>query len=217
MKKSVLTLIVALVAVLACSAATPSKIFFVVQGSFTTIDNARAANENDAPIYKFTSGGKTMYRICPACFYSKTDAQAYARGFKQAFNVDAWVASNNGPALCVTDNEDPLTIPIRHIAPSTTVYYIVGGSFSSIDEARKYNATCPDGLEGTVIECRVNGKKMYRVAVSCYASKADAQKQVEIINALYNRGFWVCANKGLAPVAVYGVSLAGRLIWLSPM
>lgn len=66
------------------------------------------------------------------------------------------------------------------------VYYVVVGSFESLQEARSYNANGPGDCDcGNVFEAIANGKRVYRVCTSCYYSKAKALQNVN-----ETKGFW---------------------------
>lgn len=210
--KKLLLAIAFIAASLVCNAG--DKVYYVVTGSYSTLENAGKNNEGDAPIYEVEAGGKTVYRVCPVSFYNAADAKEYARGMKQALNVDAWVSPCDGLAKCVWASDMDELAPLKDCPKSTTLYYVVGGSYSSLENAKQHNTNCPDGLEGSVLETTVKGKKAYRVALGCYRSKAEAQKSAREKNDLYGTSFWVWPCKGRARVAHYGVSLRGTLIWL---
>ncbi|MCQ2289586.1 MAG: hypothetical protein MJZ74_10890 [Muribaculaceae bacterium] len=85
-------------------------IYYVVVGSFTDYNKA-VFFANNAPcdvehgnVYKTTVNGKTYYRVCDSCYYSKARAQKRAREIKNDTSfetIDAWVWANQGLAKCV--------------------------------------------------------------------------------------------------------------------
>ncbi len=214
MKQTILALIMLLASMMTSNAA--NKVYYVVQGSYSSLEKATDANELEAPIYEVTTNGKTVYRLCPACFYSKEDAQEYARAVKQALGKDAWVSTCNGLEKCVYGSDMNDVTPMKATPKSTTIYYVVGGSYSSLAAAREYNKKCPDSLEATIIKSTVKGKTMYRAVVGCYLDKDEAHKDANLINENYKTDFWVLPSKGRAKVAEYGVNLRGSIIWLDP-
>lgn len=69
---------------------------------------------------------------------------------------------------------------------SQTVYYVVVGSFESLQEARNYNNNGPfDVVCGSIYKATVNGKTVYRVCAGVFNSKAKAQKKVKEVNWIY--------------------------------
>lgn len=70
--------------------------YYVVAGSYSSVDEAKkAAGSSDlfagSRVYKTVKDGKTVYRLCPFEFSSKSDADRWARDIKNSFKIDAWV------------------------------------------------------------------------------------------------------------------------------
>lgn len=100
---------------------------------------------------------------------------------------------------------------------SKTVYYVVMGSYSSLEGAKEATFNAPDGLESPVYEAKVNGKTYYRICVSCYYSKAKAEAEVKFLKEYYGDGFWIWPSKGLAKCVYCPYGLSGeRLTPLKP-
>lgn len=96
-----------------------------------------------------------------------------------------------------------LCFPLRGMCalggkPVQTVYYVVAGSYSTLEEAKQYNYSCPDGLEGNIYSAKVNGKTVYRVCIGIYRRKADAQKYATSTHQYTGKSYWVWTSKGLA-------------------
>lgn len=75
-------------------------VYYVVQASYSTLAQAREHNAHTVEwgelyIYKARANGKTVYRMCSACFYSKSAAQAEAR------KNGGWVWPSSGLARFV--------------------------------------------------------------------------------------------------------------------
>lgn len=98
----------------------------------------------------------------------------------------------------------------------STVYYVVLGSYQSLDNAKEHNVKCPDGLEASIVEVTVNGKACYRAVCDCLYSKAQAQKMARDINEHYKINAWVWPSKTRAKVVLAGTALSGEPITLSP-
>lgn len=87
-------------------------IYYVVVGSFSSLSEA-STFANNAPcdtewgnIYKATKDGKTLYRVCTGCYYSKAKAQQqvnektrFAREW--GLGIKPWIWANKGQAKCV--------------------------------------------------------------------------------------------------------------------
>lgn len=87
-------------------------IYYVVVGSFTDLNKAKRFNAS-APydtdwcgVYATTSNGRTLYRVCANCYYSKARAQNAAREIKRTDKIDAWVWANKGTARCIVGYYD---------------------------------------------------------------------------------------------------------------
>ncbi len=80
-----------------------------------------------------------------------------------------------------------------------TVYYIVCGSYSSLNEAIKQSEQMSEVVFYPVYKTTVNGKAVYRLCCQCYYSKADAEKDLEgILSGFKGDDWWIWPSKGLA-------------------
>jgi len=85
-----------------------------------------------------------------------------------------------------------------------TIYYVVVGSFDSLQKAKDFNNNGPaDTVFGNVYKCTANGKTVYRVCSGCFYNKAKAQKEARELHDIYKEigwdvNAWVYPNKGLA-------------------
>lgn len=90
--------------------------YYVVNGSYSSLAEAREYNRNcpdfqECWIYKARANGKTVYRMCEACFTSRSKAQAYIRELQSnsvygARYANAWIWPSNGLAQCVEGPPD---------------------------------------------------------------------------------------------------------------
>lgn len=80
-----------------------------------------------------------------------------------------------------------------------TVYYIVCGSYSSLDKAIKYSEEMSEVMFYEVFKTTVKGKTVYRVCCDCYYSKDDAQKDLDgFYSGFKGSDWWIWPSKGLA-------------------
>lgn len=118
-------MLVALVSVMAAftadaarrTAKKPSKVYYLVCGSYSSLEKAKEASEFMSevlyyPVYKTTVKGKTVYRLCCECYYSKKKAQARARELMgMNFSDSIWVWESNSLANCVYVPQSPADEP----------------------------------------------------------------------------------------------------------
>ena len=94
-----------------------AKVYYLVCGSYSSLDKAKEASEFMSevlfyPVYKTTVKGKTVYRLCCECYYSKKKAQARARELMgMNFSDSIWVWESNGLAKCVYVPQSPADEP----------------------------------------------------------------------------------------------------------
>lgn len=80
-----------------------------------------------------------------------------------------------------------------------TVYYIVCGSYSSLNKAIEHSEQMSEVLFYPVYKATVNGKTVYRVCCECYYNKADAEKDLDgFLSAFKGDDWWIWPSKGLA-------------------
>ena len=80
-----------------------------------------------------------------------------------------------------------------------TVYYIVCGSYSSLDKAIKHSEEMSEVVFYSVYKATVKGKTVYRLCCECYYNKADAQKDLDgFFSSFKNDNWWIWPSKGLA-------------------
>ena len=80
-----------------------------------------------------------------------------------------------------------------------TVYYIVCGSYPTLDEAIEHAEEMSEVLSYQVYKTTVDGVAAYRLCCQCYYSKADAQKDLNgIFSSFKGDDWWIWPSKGLA-------------------
>lgn len=80
-----------------------------------------------------------------------------------------------------------------------TVYYIVCGSYSSLDKAIKQSEMMSEVVFYHVYKATVNGKAVYRLCCQCYYNESDAKKDLNGIFAGFKGDdWWIWPSKGLA-------------------
>lgn len=111
MKKLLFALIMMLTAAFACKAAPQSSqgstVYYIVMGSYSKLSSAQSYNYScpdglEGSVVMANVNGKTMYRICTDCFYSKKRAQEAARNIRNLYGRDAWVWPCNVRARIVS-------------------------------------------------------------------------------------------------------------------
>ena len=82
---------------------------------------------------------------------------------------------------------------------SRTVYYIVCGSYPTLEEAIDHAEEMSEVVFYNVYKATANGQVTYRLCCQCYYSKADAQKDLNgIFSGFKNSDWWVWPSQGLA-------------------
>lgn len=80
-----------------------------------------------------------------------------------------------------------------------TVYYIVCGSYSSLDNAIEHSEQMSEVLFYNVYKTTVNGKTVYRLCCQCYYKEADAKKDLNgILSGFKGDDWWIWPSRGLA-------------------
>ncbi len=95
------------------------------------------------------------------------------------------------------------------------VYYIVLGSYSSLQAAQGFNYACADGLESWIYKTTVNRKTVYRVCYSCHSTKAKAMQALkDMKDSPYGdtwfKGAWIWPSRGLAQCVFCPVNMEGK-------
>ena len=98
-------------------ASKKQAVYYLVCASFNTLEEAVKASENMSevlfyPVYKATVKGRTVYRLCCECYYSKEKAQKRCSELgPMTFSNDIWVWKSNGTAQCVYVPQSPADEP----------------------------------------------------------------------------------------------------------
>ena len=80
-----------------------------------------------------------------------------------------------------------------------TVYYIVCGSYSTLEQAKKQSEMMSEVLFYPVYKTTAKGKTVYRLCCQCYYNLADAQKDLNGFLSGFSGGdWWIWPSKGLA-------------------
>lgn len=89
--------------------------------------------------------------------------------------------------------------PAKRTRSTRNVYYIVCGSYSSLDDAIRQSENMSEVLFYPVYKAKVNGKTVYRLCCECYYNKADAEKDLNgILSGFKADDWWIWQSKGLA-------------------
>jgi hypothetical protein len=91
------------------------------------------------------------------------------------------------------------TIHAKTMKKMRTVYYIVCGSYTSLNAAIKQSEAMSEVVFYPVYKTKVNGKTVYRLCCECYYSREDAQKDLDgILSGFKGDDWWIWPSKGLA-------------------
>lgn len=83
-------------------------------------------------------------------------------------------------------------------------YYIVCGSYSSLEEAIKHCDEMSEVVFYEVFEAMVEGKTVYRVCCDCYTNRDDAEKDLEgIYSSFKSDDWWIWTKKNKPAKCVY--------------
>ncbi len=177
--------------------ASAAKVYYVVAGSYSSQSGAQMCNVEGA-IYRTTSNGKTLYRVCPACFYSLSDAKEFASALREHDDVDAWVwPSNTLLSHTVTtrnnycDGSECYCKPYKSIPSSKTLYYVIEKTNNTLSGAK--NVHTYDWDDYDII---IDGGKYY-ACFGRYNTRAEAQNSVNRW-ARDGRKCWIWAHAGRA-------------------
>lgn len=90
-----------------------------------------------------------------------------------------------------------------------TVYYVVMGSYNTLEAAKASLRDVPDGFETPIYEAKANGRTVYRHCISCSYSKGKAQADARFVKDHYLRDAWVWPSRGLAKCVYCPIGLSG--------
>lgn len=85
------------------------KLYYVVNGSYDTFEAARQQVDNtpqdwlNPQVFKGTKDGKTVYRVCTDCCYTRAKAQGIIKNYEGFLMAEGifWIWETDGPAECV--------------------------------------------------------------------------------------------------------------------
>ncbi len=101
--------------------------------------------------------------------------------------------------LCVAMGTTVAQGKTKAKSKSRTIYYIVCGSYSSLQEASNFAEQMSEVVFYEVFEAKANGKTVYRVCCDCYYNLDDAKKDLRGIYSNFGSDdWWIWPSKGLA-------------------
>ncbi len=90
---------------------------------------------------------------------------------------------------------------VKENTSAQKVYYVVLGSYSTLEGAQTYNYNCPDGMECWIYKCPLENETVYRVCYACFSTRQKAQAAInEWRSGLYGDWFtdaWIWVSNGL--------------------
>ena len=78
------------------------------------------------------------------------------------------------------------------------VYYLVCGSYSSLEKAKEASENMSEVLFYPVYKTTAKGKTVYRLCCECYYSKKKAQARAKELKDMVFNEIWVWESNGLA-------------------
>lgn len=101
--------------------------------------------------------------------------------------------------LCVAMGSTMAEGKAKAKSNNRTIYYIVCGSYSSLNDAIKFCDQMSEVVFYEVFEAKVKGKTVYRACCDCYYNLNDAKKDLEgIYSSFKSDDWWIWPSKGLA-------------------
>ena len=80
----------------------------MVVGTYQSLDEAKKAMivQPDAldgsNVYRGKDkNGRTVFRMCPGCYYSRADAQEQVKALNEYLGINSWIWESDGVAPCV--------------------------------------------------------------------------------------------------------------------
>lgn len=151
------------------------------------LEAAKAADSNTGKtIYCVSSDGTLNIRSTPSSkgalvgtmFTGGAGAVVVGKsGGWYKVNYQGVVGYVNGNYVSFTPGAAPKPVVSNR---NRTVYYVVMGSFTTLEEGRSTAFNYPDGFDqGSFYKTKVNGQTYYRYVISEYYSKADARREVD--------------------------------------
>ena len=91
------------------------------------------------------------------------------------------------------------------------VYYVVIGSWETLDKAMGFYYSCPDAFDAAPIyRATADGKTVYRMCISCYHTRQKAQENANFTNEMMGTQAWVWESDGLAECVYLPIGPSGE-------
>jgi predicted DNA-binding WGR domain protein len=162
-----------------------------------------AVSAGEELVYSVADDGYVNVRQFPDSESDEVGVLATNRdGAKLISNQGAWWKVRIDSVVGYVSNEyvKLSNTPIK-ISGLPKVYYVVLGSYGSLDSALTYNYQRPDGMECWIYKCTANGKAVYRLCDGCFSTLQKAQSAInDWSSGLYGHLFadaWIWKNDGL--------------------
>lgn len=123
------------------------------------------------------------------------------------------ILMNCGFAFCAKNDVSGIT---ANQMQTRKIYYVVLGSFKTLQEAKRFNYNAPDGLECNIYKTKVKGKTVYRACCNVFKTANQAHECAREIQKYYGINAWVWPSEGVANCVIQETALSGEPIPVKP-
>lgn len=178
--------------------------------------------EEDGIVYSVAADGKLNIRQSPSAS-SPIVGQLFTGGAgAQVLSASGiWYKVQSGDvvgyvnALYVSANRDDERVPNANM--SRTVYYVVIGSYSSLDAVTKARYNMPDAIDCSPIFLgKKNGKNVYRMCTGMYYTPEQAQREVDLLKSTFGFTPWIWKSNGQAQCVDRPIGYDGNPVRITP-
>ncbi len=118
-------------------------------------------------------------------------------------------------ALYVSGNRNDERVP--NAKSKRTMYYVVIGSYSSLESIKKARYNMPDGIDcSPVFKGVKNGKIVYRMCTGVHANLANARNEVKQLKDVFMFTPWIWTSKGQAECVERPIGYDGKPVSITP-
>ena len=118
-------------------------------------------------------------------------------------------------ALYVSANRDDERVPNANA--SRTVYYVVIGSYSTLEAVTKARYSMPDAIDCSPIFLgKKNGKNVYRMCTGVYYTREGAQREVDLLKSTFGFTPWIWKSNGQAQCVDRPIGYDGNPVRITP-
>lgn len=178
--------------------------------------------DEDGIVYSVAADGKLNIRQSPSA-NSPIVGQLFTGGAgAQVLNASGiWYKVQSGDvvgyvnALYVSANRNDERVPNANA--SRTVYYVVIGSYNSLDAVTKARYNMPDAIDCSPIFLgKKSGKNVYRMCTGVYYTREQAQREVDLLKSTFGFTPWIWKSNGQAQCVDRPIGNDGNPVRITP-